>query len=80
MTTRRENVLTYLNEWRDGSWYMKEPEDIGWRVADEVVSYVDLPDTAGNLANYSETVDDMLADGTLTVTKNDGGFITLDIA
>ena len=78
--SRKTNVLTYLNEWRDGSWYMRKPEDLPHYVADETVAYADLPDTTANLHNYSDTVEDMLADGTLTVTDHGNGFITLDVA
>lgn len=79
MTTRRNNVTTYLNEWRDGSWYLRKPEDLAYRVAEEVVAYVDLPDSTANLANYSETVDEMVEDGTIKVTDHGDGMVTIEI-
>ena len=78
--SRKTNVLTYLNEWRDGSWYMHNPQSLPNRVADEVVAYAGLEDSTANLRAYERTVENMLADGSLKVMIHDGNFITIEVA
>jgi hypothetical protein len=79
MTTREQNVVTYLNEWRDGSWYLQAPQGIPNRVADEVVAYAGLKDSTANLKAYSDTVARMIANASLKVTYHDEKFITVEV-
>ncbi len=79
MTTREQNVVTYLNEWRDGSWYMQAPQGIPNRVAEEVVAYADLKDSTANLRAYEATVARMIASAELKVTYHDEKFVTVEV-
>lgn len=82
MTTRRDNVLTYLNEWRDGSWFLnrKDAVSVPQHVADETVAYAGLADTLGNVGAYTQTVVAMLEDGTLKYVESVDGWLTLEVA
>lgn len=79
MNTRRNNVVKYMNEWRDGSWYMRASQGIPSRVAEEVVSYSDLADTTANQRAYEATVAEMIADASLKVTYHEDLFITVEL-
>lgn len=81
MVTRRENVMTYLNDWRGGSWFMNvtDPVNVPQKVADEVVAYTGLADTLANVGAYTQTVTAMMEDGTIKTVKSAEGWLTLEV-
>jgi len=80
--SRKNNVAKYMNEWRDGSWFLhtKDAAGVPQKVADEVVAYSDLKDTLANVGAYTQTVVAMLEDGSLKYVQSPEGWLTLEVA
>lgn len=73
MATRKQNVMTYLTEWRGDEWLIpKTLEEVPAKVADEVVAYTGLEDTPENIRNYAQTVREMLEAEELSVSDKFG--------
>lgn len=77
--TRRENVLTYMNDWRGNYWHTLAPEGVAYRIAEEVVAYTGIEDSRANLRAYMDTISRMILDTTLRVTYHENLSITIEV-
>lgn len=79
--TREANILSYINEWHGGFWWLvtKEEEGIPERVADNVIAYHDLKDNAANQRAYTVVARKLIGSDSLKLVDNGAGWLALEV-
>lgn len=80
--TRTNKVLSYVNEWHGGYWWLntKEYAELPKRVAENVIAYHDLKENDANLSAYTAEARSLIVAGDrLKLVVNGSGWLALEV-